>query len=241
VETPIGEASMPAPAPVAEPRQRWRLTYARTPIEGDDGLVGHDYIALWERVLTSCGLPLVMTEGGRPKFAIAAPLPARMSARAELADIWLTRRLPAWRVRESLEAVLPAGHTIEGLEDIWLGGPALVGRVAAADYLVTLDGAPDDTTVVAAVDRVLASDRLARERTKGGVVKVFDLRPLIVAITVLGSGSSTALRLTTRIHPELGTGRPEEVVAAIASEAGVVLEANGIVRERLVLSDELGG
>ena len=39
--------------------------------------------------------------------------------------------------------------------------------------------------------------------------------------------------------PSSGTGRPEEVVAALADELGAPLAIDAIVRERLLLADEL--
>jgi hypothetical protein len=42
-------------------------------------------------------------------------------------------------------------------------------------------------------------------------------------------------------HPELGTGRPEEVVAALGERLGIGLVAGSIVRERVLLTDELAG
>jgi hypothetical protein len=47
------------------------------------------------------------------------------------------------------------------------------------------------------------------------------------------------LRCRTRFHPELGTGRPEEVVAALGDRVGEVLQASSIVRDRLVLVEDL--
>jgi hypothetical protein len=43
------------------------------------------------------------------------------------------------------------------------------------------------------------------------------------------------------MHPELGTGRPEEVVAALCDELGLELVVRSIVRERLMLSGDAGG
>jgi hypothetical protein len=45
--------------------------------------------------------------------------------------------------------------------------------------------------------------------------------------------------MRTRIHPELGTGRPDEIVAAIADELGVELKIERIRRRRLLLVDDL--
>jgi hypothetical protein len=80
-------------------------------------------------------------------------------------------------------------------------------------------------------------------------MKSYDLRPLLISIHSSG-GAATAkpgeehpkhvvIGLRTRIHPELGSGRPEEVLAALADEAGIPLEAVEMVRERLVFAEEL--
>jgi hypothetical protein len=249
VDTPTEPHAAPAeavPAPL-EARQRWRLTFSRVPAAEGETPTGRDYIALWEAALADCGLPVAMTDAGRFRFALAAPLPARTSGRAELADLWLTERAPAWRVREGLDRVLPTGHALVALEDMWLGAPALAGRVAAADYRVSLRGALDEGAVAAAADRLLAADQLDRQRAKGGGVKSYDLRPLLISIaTAVESRESgearderVVVRVRTRIHPELGSGRPEEVVAALADALGAPLEASEMIRERLVLSDDL--
>jgi hypothetical protein len=251
VDTPTELPAAPAeaaPAPL-EVRQRWRLTFSRVPAAEGEIPTGRDYIALWEAALADCGLPVAMTDAGRFKFALAAPLPARTSGRAELADLWLTERVPAWRVREGLEGVLPAGHALVALEDVWPGAPALAGRVAAADYRVSLRGALDKGAIAAAADRLLAAERLDRERAKGGGVKSYDLRPLLISIATAVEADETdaagdervVVRVRTRIHPELGSGRPEEVVAALADALGAPLEATETIRERLVLSDDLEG
>jgi radical SAM-linked protein len=246
VDTPTGSspapASEPAVAPAAAPaeaRQRWRLTFARD--AGPAYPTGRDYAALWEAALTASRLPVAVTDAGRLRFSLAAPLPATTAGLGELADIWLVDRLPAWRVREALEPVVPGGHAIRHIEDIWPGAPPLPGRVAAADYLVTLRGRPDRRAVAAAIERLLAADRLIRERAKGGGVKSYDLRPLLIGIHAADGSDddAVAVRIRARIHPELGSGRPDEVIAALADMLGAPLEADAVVRERIVLSDDL--
>ena len=53
------------------------------------------------------------------------------------------------------------------------------------------------------------------------------------------SVQATALRMRTRIHPELGTGRPDEVVAALSDELGGPIAIRAISRRRLLLADDL--
>jgi hypothetical protein len=122
----------------------------------------------------------------------------------------------------------------------------LVGRVAAADYCVKLRGVVDRAALDTAAHRLLAADQLIRERAKGGGVKTYDLRPLLVSIETdsdEGSAGDEGLqvRMRTRIHPELGSGRPEEVIAALGVALGSPLQPVATVRERLVLLEDLDG
>lgn len=236
-----------APAPVVsaptELRQRWRLTFARAAAADGEAPAGRDYTALWETALGNSGLPLATTDAGRFRFALGAPLPARTAGHAELADLWLTERVATWRVREGLDRVLPSGHELVALENVWLGAPALAGRIAAADYVVSLSGAVDREAIGAAAERLMAADRLVRERAKGGGMKSYDLRALLISIeigNVAGDGDEeVVVRLRGRIHPELGSGRPDEIIAALGEELGRPLVPVETIRERLVLGDEV--
>jgi radical SAM-linked protein len=232
-------AAETAPPIVLEPRQRWRLTFARVRPGPDEVPTGRDYIGRWETSLLSSGLPVLLLASGRPRVALGAPLPSGCSAEAELVEFWLTEIRPAWQVRERIGGVLPVGHSARGLENVWLGAPALSGQVAAAEYVVGIDGA-SGRPLAAATQQLLARDRVVRERFKGGEAKTYDLRALLLSVEVIDeSKARAAIRMRTRIHPELGTGRPDEVVAALAAETGQALAITDIVRERLLLADEI--
>jgi hypothetical protein len=51
-------------------------------------------------------------------------------------------------------------------------------------------------------------------------------------------GERLIVRVRTRYRPDLGSGRPEEVVAALAEAGGVELVISRTVRERLVLGED---
>jgi len=225
----------PAPAPAPEPRQRWRVTFGRAAATGDEVPSGREYIGRWEETLLASGLPVLVLASGRPRIALGAPLPTGCAAEAELLEFWLTALRPAWAVREGIESGLPAGHRLASLESIWLGAPALSGQIAAADYDVALDGEVATPELRAAIERTLAAKTLPRERLKGGATKTFDLRPLIVGL----EAGDTGITMRTRIHPELGTGRPDEVVAALGDALGKPLAIARTVRRRLLLADQL--
>ena len=222
-----------------EPRQRWRLTLRR---DADaPPLSQRELFAAWEDGIAASGLPVAMGDPAKPKprVAFGAPLGVGMEAEGELVDVVLVERLPAWQVRDALGPNLPTGWTLVDLTDIWLGGPPLAGRVVAADYRVTLDGTVTGPEVGEAAAAILATRALPRERAKGDGSVRYDLRPLLADVRVVDPGPPVIVRIRTRFHPELGTGRPEEVVLELADRLDVAVSAERIVRERLVLADEL--
>ncbi len=233
---PAGEA---IGEPQALPRQRWRLALARS--VGAPQLAGRELTDAWEQAIEATGLPLHRAVGRpRARVALGAPLPLGMAAEHELAEIVLTEVLPVWRVRDALIGRLPAGWTLVDLHDVWLGSPALAGRVSGADYRVVVDGPADHDAVAAAASDLLRAERLPRTRLKGDSSVAYDLRPLLAEIGVLDPGPPIVLHVRTRFHPELGTGRPEEVLAALADRLGCPLTIFSITRESLILADELG-
>lgn len=204
-------------------------------------LGGRELTEAWEVGFEASGLPAFIPVGrARARVAFGAPLSAGLVAEGELADIVLTDFEPTWRVREALTASLPDGWRLVDLYDVWLGEPPLAGQVVGADYRIEITGATF-SDVGAAVAAVLASDRLPRERPKGATTVAYDLRPLLIDVGVVSAGPPIVIRTRTRLHPELGTGRPAEVVAALGDSLGTPLTIGRMVRERLVLDSDVGG
>ena len=217
--------------------QRWRLVVSRCgPAAGSQ----RDGPVAWESALTGTGLPVAGLDlpAPRPRYAIAAPLPQGMPGEAELVDVWLTERLPRWRVREALEAGLPEGHRLVDVYDVSLGEPALPGMVAASVYRVILrDDGPRPEAIRGAAAAMLAATTLPRQRPKGDTTVAYDLRPFLDAIAIESFLDGEALRMTLRHDPERGVGRPEEVLAELGERAGGPIPISGLVRERIVLRD----
>ena len=228
---------------VPEPRQRWRIVFRR---DEDARFLAHlDAMKLWERALRRAGIPVAQTEGmsPRPRIVFAAPLPLGMLAEREIVDIVLSERLTLADLRGRLLRDLPSGFGLVDLHDVWLHAPSVASQLAGATYRLVLTGSP--TAPVRGVDlragvaTLLAADRLARERQKEKRTIAYDLRPLIVAIDVLawddgGSGFGT-LRVEVRHSQDEGTGRPDEVVAALGETIGRALAAVRVTRECLTL------
>jgi hypothetical protein len=217
--------------------QRWRLVLARAAI---DDPVHREQQAAWEAAFLASGLPFVGLDlpRPRPRFALAAPLAPAIPGEAELLDLFLVERLPAWRVREALLATVPSGWQLVEAYDVWLGEPALPGRVVASVYRARFgSGAVDAGRLRDAATDLLHAPSLVRERRKGESSVRYDLRPFIGRLEVEPADGGTILRMTLRHDPEKGVGRPDEVVAALGEALGASLDPRELVRERLELGD----
>ena len=222
---------------MSDARQRWRLTFRR----GEEALyLSHlDIAKLWERAFRRAGVPVAVSGGfnPHPRLIFAAPLPLGMLAEGEIADLYVSERMTLPELRERLQRDLPNGFTLVDLHDVWLNEAAVAARLAAADYRVELEGAPAEA-LARACEELVASPTLERERRREKKVTRYDLRPLVLELAVAGP---SRLRMRLRHAQEGGSGRPEEVVAALGEIAGVELVIASIVRERLILADDLHG
>ncbi|MCU0506066.1 MAG: TIGR03936 family radical SAM-associated protein [Chloroflexi bacterium] len=234
--------------PDLAPRQRWRILFRR---DEDARFLAHlDAMKLWERALRRAGIPVAQTEGmsPRPRIVFAAPLPLGMLAEREIVDVVLSRRLTVADLRDRLSLALPDGFGLVDLYDVWLHAPSVASQLAGAAYRMEVTGtapAPVRADALrAGVATLLASDRLDRTRQKEKRSVRYDLRPLIMGIDVPawddagadGAGSGT-LRIDVRHSQEEGTGRPDEVVAALGETVGGGLVVTRGTRERLMLVD----
>ncbi len=215
---------------------------ARTAGEGD--AAQRPTAGGWDDALRACDLPIAgLDAGARPKVTIAAPLPPGMPGEAELVDLWLVERRPAWQVRAAIEACIPAGFTLLDAYDVWLGEGSLPGQVVASVYRARLEVArANHASLREVVDGILRAPSLPRVRHKGDRSVAYDLRPFVATIEVIGatSGDELGIRMTLRHDSEKGIGRPEEVIAEIGDRLGAAVVARELVRERLVLASEEG-
>jgi radical SAM-linked protein len=222
----------------AETVQRWRLVVRRDTHSAD--LAQREQLTAWEAALDSTALPLAGLDAQRPRarIAIAAPLSGGISGEAELVDLFLTERLPRWRVREALAGHLPTGYMLVDLYDVWRGEPALPGRVVASVYRATLPTA-SPTHLAAAAAALLDAHQLPRERRRGDSMVSHDLRPFLLDLAVEPAADGGAIvRMTLRHDSAKGVGRPDETLAALGEVlGGEPLMPALLVRERLVLAD----
>jgi radical SAM-linked protein len=200
-----------------------------------------DIGAAFDHLLEGAGLPLVPAGRSRSRITFALPLPVGVEGEREPAELYLAERMPVHRVRDALGAGLPAGVELVELFDVWLGEPSLIGRVTGADYRVELRDQVEASALAAAAAALVAATTLPRERQKGSGVVRYDLRPLLEDVGVARSSDGSGrlvVRTRVRVRPEQGSGRPDEVLAALADAAGRALDVERIVRERVLLAGE---
>lgn len=214
---------------------------------GAAGVAQREVTAAWEEAIRSSGLPVVTVddEGRRPRLAFGAPAGGTLASDGDLVDLWLTRRLPVTDVRAALEGHLPSAHDLVGLHDVWLGEGALPARVVASDLEAAVTTSGPAARLAEAAAAILARPSLPRERTRADRTVAYDLRPLLLDLSVEPAGGSTnrpegaLVRMRVAHDPERGVGRPDEVLAALAEEAGQSIETHSVVRRRLLLVDDL--
>jgi len=235
--------------PPTEPRQRWRIVFRR----GEEArfLAHLDAMKLWERAFRRAGIPVAQTEGfsPRPRIVFAAPLPLGLLAEREIVDLVLRERLTRHDLRVRLGRDLPNGFGLVDLYDVWVNAPSVASQLESATYRVGVAGAPSGE-IARGIAELLRADRLDRRRVKEKKTVEYDLRPLILdlgvgvaeadAPTVAGAGGPVpvTVRMRLRHAQEEGTGRPEEVVAALGELLGRELGAERTVRERLELAGD---
>jgi radical SAM-linked protein len=199
------------------PVQRLRLLFSK---EGTTRFISHlDLARTLERTLNRAGIPVAYSQGfnRRPRLALAAALPLGYSSEAELADIWLIERMEPEQVRAQLLARIAPGLFIHTITEVPLGAPSLQQSIAASAYEVTFLDPVDKQLLRQHMDALLAADTLSRLRQSGkkGKEKEYDLRPLILALTIEErEGNDPLLAMHLRQTPT-ETGRPDEVLLAL--------------------------
>ena len=136
--------SDPPPITPREAVQRWRLVLAREALRDD--AAQREATGVWEAALVASGLPMAGLDLPRPRPGMRSPprSPSAIPGEAELLDLYLVERLPAWRVREALSSAVPPTFRLVEAYDVWLGEPALPGRVTASVYRAAFDPAAVD-------------------------------------------------------------------------------------------------
>lgn len=217
---------------MSEVKQRWRLVFGR---DADAQFLSHlDAVRLWERAFRRGDIPVARSEGfsPRPKVVFAAPLQLGMLAEHELADLFLDERITLPDLRARLASGMPRGYRVVEIHDVWIGAPAIAPQLVAADYRMTLLNV-ERAQLEVACGNLMAAERLPRERRREARTVSYDLRPLLIdlrareadadAVTQDLGISAAGLWMRVRHSQDRGSGRTDEVVAALADQMGLAV------------------
>jgi radical SAM-linked protein len=181
-----------------------------------------DLARIWERLLRRAGVDVVYSQGfnPRPKIQLAAALPLGYTSTCEVLDVWLAGDGPVslQDFRLHLQATVPQGLEVQRVEVVDVRGPALQTLTRAATYEITFLDTIDLTTLRRGVAHILSADKIIRERRN----KRYDLRLLIQDLSVdeNKNGEVRVPRLVATLSlGETGTGRPDELLAALGLDA----------------------
>ncbi|MFH1486010.1 MAG: TIGR03936 family radical SAM-associated protein [Chloroflexota bacterium] len=195
--------------------QRLRLTFGR----GEEvKYISHlDMMRLWERTLRRAALPVAYSQGfnPHPRISLAAPLAVGVTSEAELADIFLERRVTPYSFLRSASVQLPRGVSLSTVEEVGLSWPSLQSVVCYGEYRVRVKVDRGRSEVESAVHALLEAKHIPWEHMRDTGKRCYDLRPLVEDLRLLEwFGDECVLGMRLRAG-STATGRPEQVAAAL--------------------------
>ena len=194
------------PEQQAPPVQKLRIRYAK---RGRARFTStRDFSRAFERALRRAGVPMAYSSGfsPHPRISYANAAPTGAASEAEYCEIGLAERCDPDRVREALDAALPAGLDVV---EVWEAQPgALADRLTGSHWSVRLPGA-DPGAVGAALGAFLARDGVEVQRMTKNGLRTFDARAAVVGATATEDGIDLVLAHGTPLV------RPDDVLAAL--------------------------
>ena len=191
---------------------RYRITFTRNRTVR---FVGHlDLAKTWERILRRADLPVAYSQGFHPlpKITFASALPVGCTSECELMDAVLSEPMDPSDVMAPLVPALPAGIAVTSVTHVPLNAPALQAELRWAEYVVTVETDEAPEQIEQKMQAFLAAPTLPRER-RG---KSYDLRPLVLSLSAeVVRDSSVQIVMRLLADAKAGTGRPDEVLAAL--------------------------
>lgn len=214
---------------------RLRVTFGRG--EEQKYLPHLDLTRMLHRALRRAGVPVLYPQESplHPRLALASPLAVGFTSEGELMDVVLRERMHPFYFAKNLSAQLPIGISITQVDEVPLNAPSLQSQVRWAEYRVTIASPTDRDAIEKSIVELMAKKTLPWEHQREREVRRYDLRPLIHRLWVVGdTQEAVVLGMVLKCHPIEGTGRPEQVAAALG-----LPEPDAVHRVRLFLEGQL--
>ncbi len=199
-------------------KQRLRIHFTR-----DESLkfIGHlDMARTWQRIARRADLPLAYSEGfnPQPRLMFAAALPVGCTSDHEELDMVLSPACDIADVQARLDHALPTGMKVISIREVPYSAPALQAQLIATEFEITVEGVDAIAGLNDRVAEFLAATEIMRER-RG---KPYNLRPLVQALTIEPGGADRVVIRSRLQATEAGTGRPDELAAALGLDPSTV-------------------
>jgi radical SAM-linked protein len=188
-----------------------------------------------ERAIRRAGIDIAYSEGfsPHPQISLAAPLPVGVTSRGELMDVFLASHMRVEDFDSALTPQLPPGLRLDATNEVPVGLPSLQSQLRAADYAIWLPGDVDKSALQQTMDALLGQKSIEWVQKRERDSKTYDLRPLILALSIDADGDKRILSMRLRAGND-ATGRPDQVVAALGLPFGLPVE-----RTRMLLAGEV--
>lgn len=170
---------------------KYRFKFEKT---GKIIYIGHlDMLKLFQRTIKRARIGIDYSKGFNPHqlTTFAIPLSLGVSSTGEYCDIQLTEPMDEAEIMSRLNAVLPLGLKVTSVRRLEEGEKACASVVAAADYIVTLDGLFENISAV--VENILAEKSIEIKRIVKKKEKTVDIRPMIYGLSADNSGEKTVI------------------------------------------------
>lgn len=194
-----------------------------------------DMMRMWERAMRRAGVPIAYSQGfsPHPQMSIAAPLSVGMTGEAELMDVFCSRPvMPQW-LEGAVNQQLPDGIKVTSVQQIAPVLPSLQSQVRFADFIVKVKTEKTEEEIKEAIVHLLSLKTLPWQHKRDTGIKSYDLRLLINEIYLITRKNGIAEIAMRLCCDNRGTGRPEQVTAAL----GFTGQPELIHRIKLVLEN----
>lgn len=195
--------------------QRLRLIFSKG---GSARFIGHlDLARTLERALNRAKIPVSYTQGfnRRPRLQMATALPLGYTSGYELADILLTEKMAPQQALQQLMAKMAPGIVILQVAEVPINAPSLQASTLSSEYVATPLDPVDFADLQTKVRALLAAKKIERVRVRRGKQKVYDLRPLILNLSVeQAENGQVTIQMNLCLQPSK-TGRPDDVLDAL--------------------------
>ena len=213
----------------------YQMRFSKT---GRARFIAHlDTLSCLMRAIRRAGFGFALTQGMRPKpvLSLAMPLGVGVEGEDEICDFSLQQRAPLTELAKKLGNELPQGMELKSV------GPSFdrtksASRVESVSYRIEFANAPAWFSEAARRYNEESAIVLLRKRPKGD--KEVDIKKYVREVELsTGEAEPQGITFDMAVTSE-GTGRPDEIIEALAGICGEEIKISRIVRTAIDIKEE---